>query len=44
MVYYLGNLPTTEKKFRVMLDWFIDLFFKRDITRLKTLTEKAEEK
>ncbi len=43
-LYYLGNLPTTEKKFRVMLDWFIDLFFKRDITRLKTLTEKAEEK
>ena len=43
-LYYLGNLPTTERKLRVMLDWFIDLFFKRDITRLKTLTEKAEEK
>ncbi|MGI9009836.1 MAG: NAD(P)/FAD-dependent oxidoreductase [Nitrososphaeraceae archaeon] len=42
-LYYLGNLPTTERKIRVMLDWFIDLFFKRDITRLKTLTEKAEE-
>ena len=43
-LYYLGNLPTTERKLRVMLDWFIDFFFKRDITRLKTLTEKAEEK
>jgi NADH:ubiquinone reductase (H+-translocating) len=36
--YYLGNLPTVEKKLRVMVDWFIDLFFKRDVTRLKTLT------
>lgn len=42
--YYLGNLPTTERKLRVMLDWFIDLFFRRDITRLKTGTEKVEEK
>ncbi|MGI8419576.1 MAG: NAD(P)/FAD-dependent oxidoreductase, partial [Candidatus Levyibacteriota bacterium] len=35
--YYLGNLPTIEKKLRVVVDWFIDLFFKRDVTRLKTL-------
>ena len=38
--YYLGNLPTVEKKLRVAVDWFIDLFFKRDVTRLKTLTAK----
>ena len=38
--YYLGNLPTLEKKLRVAVDWFIDLFFKRDVTRLKTLTAK----
>ena len=38
--YYLGNLPTVEKKLRVSVDWFIDLFFKRDVTRLKTLTVK----
>jgi NADH:ubiquinone reductase (H+-translocating) len=38
--YYLGNLPTLEKKLRVSVDWFIDLFFKRDVTRLKTLTEE----
>jgi len=30
--YYLSTLPTTEKKFRVALDWFADLFFPRDIT------------
>lgn len=41
-LYYWGNLPTTERKLRVMLDWFIDLFFKRDITRIKTRTEHAE--
>ena len=38
--YYLGNLPTVEKKLRVAVDWFIDLFFKRDVTRLKTFTAK----
>jgi len=30
--YYLSTLPTTEKKFRVAIDWFADLFFPRDIT------------
>lgn len=39
--YYLLNLPTIEKKLRVMVDWFIDLFFKRDVTRLKTPTEET---
>ncbi len=32
--YYLSTLPTTEKRIRVGLDWFVDLFFPRDITRL----------
>jgi NADH dehydrogenase len=40
--YYLANLPTVEKKVRVMVDWTIDLFFKRDVTKLKTFV--AEEK
>jgi NADH dehydrogenase len=40
--YYLGNLPTIEKKLRVMVDWLIDLFFKRDVTRLKTFTRERE--
>jgi NADH dehydrogenase FAD-containing subunit len=40
--YYLSTLPTIQKKLRVMTDWFIDLFFKRDVTRLKTpLEEKS---
>ncbi|RNJ76534.1 MAG: NAD(P)/FAD-dependent oxidoreductase [Nitrosopumilus sp. D6] len=32
--YYLSTLPTFEKRLRVGLDWFIDLFFPRDIARL----------
>jgi NADH dehydrogenase len=40
--YYLANLPTIEKKTRVMVDWTIDLFFKRDVTRLKTPIIKEE--
>jgi len=38
--YYLSNLPTAQKKLRVMVDWSIDLFFKRDITRIRTYTEE----
>ncbi|MGB6464434.1 MAG: NAD(P)/FAD-dependent oxidoreductase [Nitrosotalea sp.] len=40
--YYLSHLPTFEKKLRVLTDWSIDLFFKPDITRLKTFTEDQE--
>jgi NADH:ubiquinone reductase (H+-translocating) len=43
-LYYLGNLPTTEKKLRVTVDWIIDLFFKRDVTRLRTFTEASSVK
>jgi NADH dehydrogenase len=39
--YYLGILPTVEKKLRVMVDWLIDLLFKRDVTRLKTVAEES---
>ena len=31
--YYLSTLPTFEKRIRVGLDWFVDLFFSRDITK-----------
>ena len=37
--YNLSKLPTTEKKIRVGFDWFIDLFFPRDITRLSNKTD-----
>lgn len=32
---YLSKIPSGEKKTRVMLDWTIDLFFRRDISRLR---------
>jgi NADH dehydrogenase len=38
--YYLSHLPTVQKKLRVMVDWSIDLFFQRDITRIRTYTEE----
>jgi NADH dehydrogenase len=34
-MYYLGNLPSMEKRLRVMIDWIIDMLFKRDVTRLR---------
>jgi NADH:quinone reductase (non-electrogenic) len=43
-LYYLGNLPTVEKKLRVALDWTIDLFFKRDVSKLRTFTEESSVK
>ena len=38
--YYLSTLPTIQKRMRVMVDWFIDLLFKRDVTRLKTSVDE----
>ena len=40
--YYLSTLPTNEKKIRVGLDWFIDLFFPRDITRLSNVFDEKK--
>jgi NADH dehydrogenase len=42
--YYLANLPTIEKKVRVIVDWTIDLFFKRDVTKLKTFVTEEKGK
>ena len=39
--YYLSKMPKFDKRFRVMLDWFIDLFFDRDISRLKFLKRET---
>jgi NADH dehydrogenase FAD-containing subunit len=41
--YYLANLPTLQKKLRVLADWTIDFFFKRDVTMLKTVLEDEVE-
>jgi NADH dehydrogenase FAD-containing subunit len=40
--YYLANLPTLQKKIRVFSDWILDIFFKRDVTMLKTFVEEKE--
>jgi NADH dehydrogenase len=42
--YYLVNLPTLQKKIRVMSDWILDIFFKRDVTMFKTFVEEEKEK
>jgi hypothetical protein len=36
---YLANLPTMQKKIRVLADCTLDMFFKGDVTMLKTLVE-----
>lgn len=33
--YYLGRLPTLERKLRVAIDWTIDLLFSRDTVKLE---------
>jgi NADH:ubiquinone reductase (H+-translocating) len=33
--YYLGNLPTTKKKLKVLGDWTYDLIFKPDVAMIK---------
>jgi NADH:ubiquinone reductase (H+-translocating) len=42
--FYLANMPTIEKKLRVMVDWTIDIFFNHDVTRLKIFPEIDETK
>ncbi len=39
---YLSKIPTFDKKMRVFLDWVIDLFFDRDISRLKLMKRDTE--
>jgi NADH dehydrogenase len=39
--YYLSKIPKFDKRFRVMLDWFVDLFFDRDISRLKYMKRET---
>jgi NADH dehydrogenase len=34
-------MPKFDKRFRVMLDWFVDLFFDRDISRLKYMKKET---
>jgi NADH dehydrogenase len=39
---YLSKIPTFDKRTRVFLDWAIDLFFDRDISRLKLMKREPE--
>ena len=39
---YLSKIPTFDKKTRVFLDWVIDLFFDRDISRIKLMKHESE--
>ncbi|HEY8109621.1 MAG TPA: FAD-dependent oxidoreductase, partial [Candidatus Nitrosotenuis sp.] len=37
---YFNKIPRADKKLRVLLDWTADLFFDRDISRLKILRKE----
>jgi NADH dehydrogenase len=39
---YLSKIPTLVKRIRVLIDWTLDLFFDRDISRLKFFKRTAE--
>ena len=39
---YLSKITTFDKRTRVFLDWVIDLFFDRDISRLKLMKRDTE--
>ena len=39
---YLSKIALPDKKIRVFLDWTIDLFFDRDISRLKLVKHETE--
>ena len=39
---YLSKIPTFDKKTRVLLDWIIDLFFDRDVSRLNLMKRETE--
>ncbi len=41
--YYLSKMPNFEKKLRVWLDWNIDMFFSRDISRYGFKRNVSEE-
>ncbi|ABK78455.1 NADH dehydrogenase, FAD-containing subunit [Cenarchaeum symbiosum A] len=38
---YLSKIPRMEKRIRVLLDWTIDLFFDRDIARMKLFRKSS---
>ncbi len=41
-IYYLSKIPRLDKRVRIFLDWTIDLFFDRDISRLKIFRQEVQ--
>lgn len=39
---YLNKIPKWDKRVRVLIDWTVDLFFSRDISRLKFFKKPVE--
>jgi NADH dehydrogenase len=42
--FYLKKIPSRQHRFRVIIDWTVDLLFRRDIARLKTPIQLNAEK
>jgi NADH:quinone reductase (non-electrogenic) len=40
--YHLSRIPTTNRKIRVMIDWTVALFFRRDVVQLGSLQRPRE--
>ena len=40
--YHLSRIPTANRKARVMLDWTVALFFRRDVAQLGSLQHPRE--
>jgi NADH dehydrogenase len=40
--YHLAQMPTTGRKVRIMLDWTVALFFRRDVVQLGSLEHPRE--
>jgi NADH dehydrogenase len=40
--YHLAQMPTTGRKVRIMLDWTVALFFRRDVAQLGSLERPRE--
>ena len=40
--YYLSALPTAEKRVRVAIDWFVDLFVSSDVTKITSKRQDTD--
>jgi NADH dehydrogenase len=42
--YYLFQMPRWDRRLRIVLDWTVALFFRRDITKVELLVEREQAK